>query len=186
MYVDYLTVPGYQGASEKHWLTQWEAKNHSMQRVEQLNWAYPRRTVWIDVLDTYIMQCRQPPYLIGHSCGSGTIMAWAAAYPEKHHLIRGAFLVALPDFNRAVSNPNIEGFKQVRYKPVKFPVYMVSSMNDSICSLDKAIEFSKYIQCDLTLLRNADHISYTYRPALKGWAFGYNLMQLHRKRCNIA
>lgn len=90
--VDILMVPGWTNSGPEHWQSRWEQRLSSARRVEQPDWARPRKDVWVANIVKAVDAARQPVVLVAHSLG---VIACLHALPfVKPGDVIGAFLVA--------------------------------------------------------------------------------------------
>ena len=112
---DIIIVPGYTGSGPDHWQSRWQRKLSTARRVEQENWDIPVRDAWVCRLVETVRGCRRPAVLVAHSFGVVTVAHAAPLLPRN--IVRGAFLVALPDLEEADPIPGNRGV--VRAHPAR-------------------------------------------------------------------
>lgn len=146
---DILIIPGWSSSGEDHWQTRWERSLKTARRVEQDDWLRPDRAAWIGAIERAIAGCERPVVLVGHSLG--VIAAVHALVGGKANGVRGAFLVAPADIDRArdwpvtqghTLDPTEGGFAPIPHKPLPCPSALVASANDPYCSLGRAQGFA--------------------------------------------
>lgn len=138
---DILIVPGLGGSGSDHWQTRWEQKLSTARRVEQADWHRPDRRPWTAVLAGAVEAASRPVILVAHSLGVPTVVHAAAALPAG--VVRGAFLVGLPDLERPDMPPEIDAaFSPLPRDPLPFPSLLVASRDDPYCSYERAEDFS--------------------------------------------
>ena len=91
--VDILLVPGWTGAGPDHWMTRWQTKLKTSQRVVQDDWDVVVKAKWTVRLIERIAAASKPVVLVAHSCGVPTVVHAAARMPGT---VAAAFLVAAP------------------------------------------------------------------------------------------
>lgn len=123
-----LNVPGWGGSSPSHWQSLWELEFPGIQRVDQADWAFPDRPVWVARLQKVLGSLSKPVVLVGHSLGVATIVHSAAAGLLDG--VVGAFLVAMPDVEREGFPPEIKGFSPLPRVAFPFPSLMIGSQDD--------------------------------------------------------
>jgi predicted alpha/beta hydrolase family esterase len=155
--VSILSVPGYTSAGPDHWLTRWERQaDPHIVRVEQSNWTECDPLKWVETLNSAIINCSKPPFLVAHSMGCLTIAKWAA---DRKTMIAGAMLVAPPDVDATTTWDALTPFRPVPLQALKFPAVVVASSNDPHCSLHRAKRFSDAWGADFVDIGNAGHIA---------------------------
>ncbi len=143
-----LIIPGLNNSGPEHWQTLWEAKFAGCIRVEQRDWARPRREDWVAALDETIRAQPGPVILVAHSLGCLAVAHWAAARPaagessstperprktdaEAPGTIKAALLVAPPSMERPDANPDIaRSFLPLPQTRLPFRSLLVASTND--------------------------------------------------------
>jgi predicted alpha/beta hydrolase family esterase len=90
--VDILMVPGWTNSGPEHWQSRWQQRLSTARRVEQPDWARPRKDIWVSNIVKAVDAARQPVVLVAHSLG---VIACLHALPlVKPGDVIGAFLVA--------------------------------------------------------------------------------------------
>ena len=130
-----LLVPGYQTSGPGHWQSLWEGARADIRRVEMPNWAFPRRTEWVEALDEAIGACGEPPLLVGHSLGCLAIVHWADRYQRE---VRGALLAAPADVERPDTLEVLRGFGPIPRETLPFPALVAASSDDPFLDLARA------------------------------------------------
>lgn len=138
---DILIIPGLGGSGPDHWQSRWEQKLSTARRVEQEDWDRPVLASWTERLLSAVAGSTRPVILVGHSLGVATVVHAAGSLaPEA---VRGAFLVGLPDVERADAPPEIDpAFSPLPRDPLPFPSLLVTSRDDPYCSYERAEDFS--------------------------------------------
>jgi predicted alpha/beta hydrolase family esterase len=134
---DILIIPGHENSGPDHWQTRWERQLSTAQRVEQESWNEPRRDAWVSRIVRKAERAKRPVVLVAHSLG---VIAVAHAAPHlKGGLVRGAFLVGVPDVERSdlVSGIGLD-FAPVPRDPLPFPSVLIASRTDPHCDYEKA------------------------------------------------
>jgi uncharacterized protein len=139
---DILIVPGYENSGPDHWQSRWQQRLSTARRVEQDNWEQPERDAWVSRLVSAVEGCRRPVVLVAHSLGVAAVVHAAPRFP--HGVVRGAFLVALPDVESVAVRP-VEvdpSFAPLPRDPLPFPSLLVASRSDPYCALERAEDFA--------------------------------------------
>lgn len=138
---DILMVPGLGGSGPDHWQTRWQDRLSTARRVEQAAWDEPDRALWTERLVDDVSACRRPVVLVAHSLGVVTVAHAAASLPAE--VVRGAFLVAMPDVERDDLEPaSLRDFAPLPRDPLPFPSLMVASRDDPYCEYGRAEDVS--------------------------------------------
>lgn len=139
--LDILIVPGWTNSGPDHWQSRWEAKLSTASRVDLGSWDRPERDAWTERLVGRVAAATRPALLVAHSLG---VVAVAHAAPRlQAGKVAGAFLVALPDIERADRPPEIDAaFAPIPRQPLPFPSVLVVSDNDPTCAPARAHEFA--------------------------------------------
>lgn len=125
---DILIVPGLHGSGPTHWQSRWEIKLSSARRVQQSDWARPRRADWEATLAKAIAECRRPVVIVAHSLGVVTTLH---AAPRMAETIAGAFLVAPPSEQAMREFPDVDAaFLPYPRARLPFPTVLVGSASD--------------------------------------------------------
>jgi len=135
-----LIVPGWQNSLEDHWQTRWE-KKFGWRRVNQRDWDYPQKEEWIAMLLAAVQRESVPPVLVCHSLACPTLAHAAGRNPRL--ALKGAFIVAPADVNRADTPSEIAGFRSPPLTRLPFPSWIIASTNDPYCTIERAAEFAK-------------------------------------------
>ncbi len=134
---DILIIPGYSNSGPDHWQSRWERQLSTARRVEQASWDEPKRGEWVARVITEVNRSTRPVVLVAHSLG---VAAVAHAAPMMVGTrVKGAFLVGLPDVEKADLIPSVKlDFAPLPRDPLPFPAVLVASRNDPYCAYDKA------------------------------------------------
>ena len=130
-----LLVPGHQDSGPGHWQTLWEGTRADIWRVSMPNWAFPRKTEWVEALEEAIAICPSPPVLVGHALGCLAIVHWAEQYQRE---VRGALLAVPTDVERSDTPRVLRGFAPIPRRTLPFPAILAASSNDASLDLDRA------------------------------------------------
>ncbi len=138
---DILMVPGYAGSGPEHWQTRWEEKIRTARRVEQDDWEHPTVEGWTGRIAEAIARARRPVVVIAHSAGVAALAHAARRHPMRG--VKGAFLVALPDFELSEGVPEAcRVFAPLPTDPLPFPSMMIASEDDPYCDPSRAEDFA--------------------------------------------
>jgi hypothetical protein len=123
-----LLLPGWMNSGPDHWQSLWEQQYGDL-RVEQDDWAWPRRGDWMARLEEVLLSGNDPAVLVAHSLGCLLVAAWAA---HSRHTARvsGALLVAPPDVQRKDLPPQLTTWRTVPRERLPFPSVTVFSEDD--------------------------------------------------------
>lgn len=139
--INFLTIPGLASSGAKHWQTIWEKQHpYLFNRVEQDNWDLPVLSAWVEKLQSYIENLRQPTVLVAHSLGCLTVAHWAQQYDSP--LVKGALLVAPADAEYAERLSFVEGFNPIPVTALPFESVVVASTNDIYASIERSEYFA--------------------------------------------
>jgi predicted alpha/beta hydrolase family esterase len=92
-----LLLPGWLDSGPGHWQSRWE-RLHGARKLEQADWALPKRGDWMARLESVLRDLDQPAVLVAHSLGCHLVAAWAA-HTQRASTVRAALLVAPPDLD---------------------------------------------------------------------------------------
>ena len=155
---DILFVPGYSNSGPDHWQSRWQRKLSTARRVEQEDWHAPVRDAWVSRLAEAVESCRRPVVLVAHSLGVVTVVHAAPLLPRG--IVRGGFLVALPDLEEADDMPAVDNaFAPIPRDPLPFPSLLVASRSDPYCTYERAEDFAFAWGSALLDAGNAGHIN---------------------------
>lgn len=166
-----LIVPGYLNSGPGHWQSLWEASMGAM-RVEMPNWAFPRRSAWVEALDQAIAKAGEPPILVAHSLGCLAVAHWAR---EGSHEVVGALLVAPSDAERSDAPDPIRGFAPIPKSRLPFPSLLVAAEDDPWLAPARAKDLARFWGSRLRMLPTGGHLNQEsgYGP----WPAGEGLLQ---------
>jgi hypothetical protein len=170
----YINVPGLGGSGDSHWQTYWEKTYPEIIRVEQTDWDNPVCSTWIEQLaETLNQSADKPIVLIGHSLGCATIVH--AAKKQMLNGIAGAFLVAMPDVERADFPKECIGFAPMPRISLSFPSLMIASENDPYISSMELKKWSDIFGAEFISVGKREHIGTAAQ--LEYWEEGQSLFQ---------
>lgn len=152
-----LIVPGWQGSAPDHWQSRWERALSAARRVHQDDWHAPERDAWVRRLVEATEAAEKPVVVVAHSLGVPTLVHAAPLFPAGK--VRGAFLVAPPDLERADRPAALASFLPVPTDPLPFPSVLVASRTDPYCPYDKAEGFALDWGSALVDAGDAGHIN---------------------------
>ncbi|GLR13028.1 alpha/beta hydrolase [Chitinimonas prasina] len=167
--------PGWQNSGPEHWQSHWQASQPGSSRVPQTDWDRPELDDWIQTLDKHLAQQAQPVLLACHSLGCLTLLHWLAHYPQHHHRIVGALLVAPADVERDNAPTEIQGFAPIPRQRLPFPSIVVASDNDPYCQFARSQQLAQHWGSGFYLLTGAGHIN--AQSSLADWPEGLALLQ---------
>lgn len=139
-----LILPGLGNSGAGHWQTQWEATIPNVVRVQQQEWDAPQRSLWVDALNTALLNIDGTVILVAHSLGCALVAWWAMEYGHAAHAnkIAGALLVAPADVEQADLPAAATGFSPMPRLRLPFKAIVVASSDDAWCALPKAKSFA--------------------------------------------
>ncbi len=154
---DILILPGLGNSAPGHWQVRWAEKMRTAAMVEQAEWHEPDPEDWADTIVKAVELASQPVVLVAHSLGC---IAVAKAAPRlADGKVRGAFLVAPPDLERADAPDAILDFLPVPRDPLPFPSLLVSSSSDAYCTLERGADLAGAWGSDFHNAGDAGHIN---------------------------
>jgi len=171
---NYINVPGLGGSGEHHWQTYWEKAYPEIIRVEQKDWDHPVCDIWVEQLvQTIAQSANKPIVLIGHSLGCATIVH--AAKANKLRGVAGAFLVAMPDVERADFPKECIGFAPMPQIALPFPALMIASENDPYIASAELKKWADILGSDFISVGEREHIGTAAK--LEYWKEGQRLLK---------
>jgi predicted alpha/beta hydrolase family esterase len=129
-----LLLPGWLDSGPAHWQSRWEA-HHGYERVQQADWAWPRRGDWMARLEEVLLADARPAWLVAHSLGCHLVAAWAA-HSRNTARVRGALLVAPPDLARADLPAPLARWLSPARQPLPFPTQVLYSDDDPYAGVE--------------------------------------------------
>lgn len=170
----YLVIPGLAGSGLKHWQSRWEFRfTGKFTRVEQDNWDWPEKDVWVDRLQEYIVKLDEPVILVAHSLGCLTVVHWAAQY--KSPLVKGAMLVAPADAALSKRLTFVKGFTPIPSETLPFRSVLVASTDDMYASLSRSESFARAWGSEFINLGEKGHIN--AMSGLGDWEEGLQILK---------
>jgi uncharacterized protein len=167
-----LFLPGRNGSGPEHWQTLWQARSPGALRLQPSDWSNPELDDWMLALECAVGACADPPLLVAHSMGCLLSVCWAAKH-QSDRPIRGAFLVAPPNFKRdgfpSRSFTNVPSFL------IPCPLLVVASSNDPYCPTEVAEEMADKWGAGFICVGARGHIS--TEPGNEDWREGLGLLE---------
>ena len=155
---DIFIIPGLDNSGPSHWQSRWEDKIRSARRIEQENWANPQMEAWVSKIIAEVEKATKPAVLVAHSLG--VVAAVKAAHAITPGIVRGAFLVGLPNVESDDHAPgHIRHFAPIPTEPLPFPSILVASRTDPYCLYETAAHFSQKWGSQLVDAGDAGHIN---------------------------
>ncbi|PLW78791.1 RBBP9/YdeN family alpha/beta hydrolase [Cohaesibacter celericrescens] len=137
---DIFIIPGLDNSGPDHWQSRWEAKIRSARRIEQADWSNPQLESWVSTILRDVEAANRPAVLVAHSLG--VVAAVKAAHAIKPGLVKGAFLVGLPNVESDEHVPElIRHFAPIPEHKLPFPSILVASRSDPYCAYDTAVHY---------------------------------------------
>lgn len=167
-----LILPGLNNSGSQHWQTTWQGRRVDALRLEPASWNAPELDDWMVALSRSIEASAVPPILVAHSMGCLLSVNWAIHH-RSNLSIRGAFLVAPPNFKRREFPA--PSFTQIPESPVPYPTLVVASTNDPYCPIGVATELAKSWEAGFVSVGERGHIS--TEPGNGDWQEGWNLLE---------
>jgi predicted alpha/beta hydrolase family esterase len=167
-----LFLPGLNGSGPEHWQTSWEARSPGAMRLQPTSWSTPELSDWMSAMDRAAAACVSPPILVAHSMGCLLAVSWAMQH-QSSSSIRGAFLVAPPNFRR----PEFPApsFTQVPSSPVPHPLLVIASTNDPYSAIEVARAMAHQWGAGFVSVGARGHIS--TEPGNGEWQEGLHLLE---------
>jgi len=171
---NFINVPGLGGSGDNHWQTFWEKAYPEIIRVEQKDWDNPVCDEWVEQLaKTVVRSADKPIVLIGHSLGCATIVH--AVKANKLNGVVGAFLVAMPDVERADFPKECIGFSPMPRVEFGFPSLIIASENDPYISSTELKKWADILRSDFISVGEREHIGTAAK--LEYWEEGHELFK---------
>ena len=168
-----LVLPGWETSGPTHWQTLWQVR-HGYERVEQHEWARPRRGDWVARLEEVLLTRDEPAVLVAHSLGCILVAAWAA-HSRNTQRVKAALLVAPADVERRELRERIPGWAPIPLQALPFPSVLVASSDDPHCAPERAHLFASAWGAQHMNHGNAGHIN--AESGLASWPEGHVLLQ---------
>ncbi|WDQ98928.1 alpha/beta hydrolase [Devosia sp. J2-20] len=154
---DILILPGLGNVADGHWQLRWAERMGTAAIVEQADWDEPDLDDWVATIDQACRLTARPVVLVAHSLA---VIAVAQAGTRLPDNVRGAFLVAPPDIDLSSAAPEaMHAFRPIQRDPLPFPSMLVTSNNDPLCTVDRAVEFATCWGSDFHQAGDAGHIN---------------------------
>jgi predicted alpha/beta hydrolase family esterase len=142
-HLNVLVVPGLGGSGPEHWQTRWEHV-HGYVRVEQREWDYPERALWIAELERALAQRGGPCILVAHSLGCAVVAHFVRAAGPAVSRVCGALLVAPADVEDPSRTPDVTRcFAPLPLERLPFPAIVIASADDPFVSPERAKLFAE-------------------------------------------
>lgn len=104
-----------------------------MRRFAPRSWDTPNLDDWIAALDKAVETSREPPLLVAHSLACLLVAHWQA---RSARVIRGAFMVAVPDPEGKAFPKEAASFADPPSGRLRFPSLVIASSDDPYGTLD--------------------------------------------------
>lgn len=170
----FLTHPGLASSGPQHWQTIWEDQSPELfKRVEQDNWDWPERKVWVERLQEYVAALTGPTVLVAHSMACITVAYWARKYSSPY--ITGALLVAPADVERSKRLNFVVDFCPIPEEKLPFESIVVASSNDPFADIDRSRKFAMDWGSNFVNLGEKGHINAISK--LGDWKEGKQLLK---------
>jgi len=158
-----LLVPGLRDHVPEHWQTLLEAELPNARSVAPLEHDKLSRAARVAALDAALAAIDGPIVLVAHSAGVMITVHWAA---KHHRKIRGALLVAPPDFEAPMPAPYPQkaalaenGWLPTPLEPLPFPTIVGASRNDPLATYERACEMAAAWGSRLVDLGEVGHLN---------------------------
>lgn len=165
-----LLIPGWNGSGSVHWQTLWENRYPNFRRVEQQDWARPRRAEWVARIEEEVLSADSRVILVAHSLGCLAVAHWAAQ-SRRAGRIRGAFLVAPPWLSDGDASPReLDAFLPMPLSRLPFPSLFVASKNDPYLPIEVACRLASAWDSEFVNVGRQGHINIAsgHGPWLQG------------------
>jgi predicted alpha/beta hydrolase family esterase len=139
---DIFIIPGLDNSGPGHWQTRWEDKIKSARRIEQTDWSKPEPESWVSTIIQEVEKAKRPAVLVAHSLG--VVAAVKAAHAIKPGIVKGAYLVGMPNVESDAHVPAaLRSFAPIPDVKLPFPSILVASRTDPYCDYDFAATFGE-------------------------------------------
>ncbi|ALI08320.1 MULTISPECIES: alpha/beta hydrolase [Pseudomonas] len=169
----WLFLAGVGNSGDTHWQRHWNTEHPDSLWLEHRDWDNPDCEEWVADLQALLSGQQRPVVVVAHSLGCLLLLEWAVRH--RSDLMRGAFLVAVPDPNGKQFPEQARGFRPADQLSVDFPVTVITSQNDPYGDLDYVQRSARQLGCGCTNLGELGHIN--GKSQLGYWDQGYNLLQ---------
>lgn len=166
-------LPGWLDSGPTHWQSRWQAM-HGDQRVEQDDWAWPKRGDWMARLEEVLLQHSGPAVLVAHSLGCHLVAAWAA-HTRHAAKVTCAMLVAPPDLDRADLPPQLVTWRPPVLSRLPFASLMIVSSDDPYATSDASTTLAASWGSKVVSLGALGHIN--GKSGLGDWPQGRELLK---------
>jgi predicted alpha/beta hydrolase family esterase len=173
-----LLLPGWLDSGPAHWQSRWEAR-HGYERVQQADWAWPRRGDWMARLEEVLLADARPAWLVAHSLGCHLVAAWAA-HSRNTARVRGALLVAPPDLARADLPAPLARWLPPARQQLPFPTQVLYSDDDPYASAESVHGLARDWGAEAESVGAAGHIN--GESGLGDWPEGIIWLQRLQRR----
>jgi predicted alpha/beta hydrolase family esterase len=175
-----LVVPGLGGSGPDHWQTRWES-DYGYVRVEQRDWDYPERAVWIAELERALAKRSGPCLLVAHSLGCALVAHFVRDAGPAVSRVCGALLVAPADVDDPSRTPLVTRcFSPLPLERLPFPAVVITSTNDPFVTSERAHVFAQRWGAGFAEVGDAGHIN--AESQLGAWDEGHRLLEHLTKR----
>lgn len=168
-----LILPGWQGSGPEHWQMHW-VREHGYIEVVQNDWQRPRRGDWLARLDAVVIDAPGSVLFVAHSLGCVLVAAWAALSGHTQR-VQGALLVAPADTEAPELQERLPGWSPIERQRLPFTSILVSSQNDSFCTIERAQNFAHDWGAQWVDAGQSGHINAD--TSLADWPQGHALLQ---------
>jgi predicted alpha/beta hydrolase family esterase len=170
-----LVVPGLGGSGPEHWQTHWE-QLHGYVRVQQREWDWPERALWMSELERVLAQRGGPCVLVAHSLGCALVAHFVRARRPAVERVCAALLVAPADVDDPARTPDVTRcFAPLPQERLPFPAIVVASANDPFVGLERAKAFAESWGAAFEDVGDKGHINADSN--LGAWPEGHRLLQ---------
>lgn len=178
-----LHLPGWLDSDPGHWQARWWLRP-GHEKLEQSDWAWPRRGDWMARLDEALL-CGdpRPVVLVAHSLGCQLVAAWAS-HSRLTARVRAALLVAPPDTERADAPPQLHNWRPVSRVRLPFAATAVISSDDPYCAPEWARALCAHWGAEVVEAGAAGHLNTA--SGLGDWPQGWALLQRLVQACGAA
>jgi uncharacterized protein len=173
-------VPGYTGSGPQHWQTLWEREHPAYRRVVQADWERPVPDEWVATLDRHLAGMHGPVVLVGHSCGTLTVVHWAVRHGPGP--VVAALLVAPADPHAPDAIEAVRVFAPLPAERLPFASLLVTSDDDPHLEVERARELAGLWGSRLEVVPGAGHLNTAsgYGP----WPDGKRLLARLVRECD--
>lgn len=155
MTVVYLA--GIGNSEPDHWQQRWRRSHSDAVWVEHRDWDNPDCAEWVSDLEHTLAAIDRPVLIVAHSLGCLAVAEWAAR--RQSALVRGAFLVAVPDVQGPCFPASAHGFRPAFDYRFGLPAWIVASTTDRYASIGYARELADFWQKPLIDIGDKGHIN---------------------------